>query len=318
MKLRLDKYSQGTSGRHETFVPRYGWLTKGYVRCAESPHVFNDDDAIEQLGVGKNMVRSIRFWCLVLGLLEEPGKDSDLGKGALSPGALGIRLIGQFLPVENRVNTETGWDPYLEDIASLWLLHWQIFRQPFNAVSWPLAFNFCGLQSFSQQELGASIIDIAGDDARLAAISPRSYEKDAVCIIHMYTQSAKIGNEIRCPFNALGLIKSTPENSHFCFDVGKKNTLPPLIFLAACFSYAESLESSTQTLSLNQIVYGADSPGIAFKMTETECGRLLEQAVNAFGDVRFIEFAGTRQLHFDGEPSALYWACLEQYYKERR
>ncbi len=230
MKPRLDKYSQGTPGRHETFVPRYGWLTKGYVRCSESPHVFNDDDAIEQLGVGKNMVRSIRFWCLLLGLLEEPGKDSDLGKGALPPGALGIRLIGQFLPVENRVDTKTGWDPYLEDIASLWLLHWQIFKQPFNAVSWSLAFNFCSLQSFSLQELGASIIDIAGDDARLAAISPRSYEKDAACIIYMYTQSAKIGNEIRCPFNALGLIESTPENGHFRFAVCKQNTLPALNF----------------------------------------------------------------------------------------
>jgi hypothetical protein len=52
-------------------------------------------------------------------------------------------------------------------------------------------------------------------------------------------------------------------------------------------------------------------------MTETECGRLLEQAVNVFGDVRFVESAGTQQLHFDGEPSGLYWACLEQYYKER-
>ena len=176
------------------------------------------------------MVRSIRFWCLLLGLLEEPGKDSDLGKGALSPGALGIRLIGQFLPVENRVDTKTGWDPYLEDIASLWLLHWQICKQPFNAVSWSLAFNFCSLQSFSLQELGASIIDIAGDNARLAAISPRSYEKDAACIIHMYTQSAKIGNEIRCPFNAIGLIESTPGNGHFRFAVGKQNTLPALNF----------------------------------------------------------------------------------------
>ena len=68
------------------------------------------------------MVRSIRFWCLLLGLLEEPGKDSDLAKGALSPGKLGIRLIGQYFPDKNRVDTETGWDPYLEDIASLWLL----------------------------------------------------------------------------------------------------------------------------------------------------------------------------------------------------
>ncbi len=93
---------QGNTGRHETFTPRYGWLKKGYDRTIANSHVFNDDDAIEQLGVGKNMVRSIRFWCLLLGLLEDAGiagsRPSEFGK--------------------NLLDTEHGWDPYLEDPAS--------------------------------------------------------------------------------------------------------------------------------------------------------------------------------------------------------
>ena len=71
-------FSSGTAGRHETFTPRYGWLKKGYDRCEANPHVFNDDNAIEQLGVGKNMVRSIRFWCVLFRMLEDAEKPGCL------------------------------------------------------------------------------------------------------------------------------------------------------------------------------------------------------------------------------------------------
>ena len=276
MKPRLDKYSKGTAGRHETFVPRYGWLTKGYVRCAESPHVFNDD-AVEQLGVGKNMVRSIRFWCILFGLLKVSCKDSDLAKGSLLLGKLGIRLIGQYLPDKNRVDTETGWDPYLEDIASLWLCAGKFSSS--HSTQCPGRRHSTSVR-FSPSRSRNLELPLS-TSPRMMPVWPQfppvlMKRMQHVSFIRTHNQQ-KIGNEIRCPFNALGLIESIPENGHFRFAVGKQNTLPSLIFLAACFSYAESLKSSTRTLSLNQIVYGADSPCIAFKITETECGRLLEQ-----------------------------------------
>ena len=92
MKTRLNKYSKGSAGRHETFVPRYGWLTKGYVKCLENPRVFNSENAIVQLGVGKNMVRSIRFWCILMGLIE----NLKAKKGVLAPTKLGKLLIGRM------------------------------------------------------------------------------------------------------------------------------------------------------------------------------------------------------------------------------
>jgi hypothetical protein len=47
--------------RHETFHPRFGWLKKGFDLVKKDPNIFQKDDAPVQLGVGKNMVRSIRF-----------------------------------------------------------------------------------------------------------------------------------------------------------------------------------------------------------------------------------------------------------------
>ena len=50
-------------GRHETFALRYSWLTKGY-RAVSAPGgstIFSDEDATVVLGVGKNMVKAIRY-----------------------------------------------------------------------------------------------------------------------------------------------------------------------------------------------------------------------------------------------------------------
>ena len=49
--------------RHETFHPRFGWLKKGYDAAVKNNNIFLEEDAAVTLGVGKNMVRSIRYWC---------------------------------------------------------------------------------------------------------------------------------------------------------------------------------------------------------------------------------------------------------------
>ncbi len=64
--------------RHETFHPRFGWLKKGFDAVQKNPEVFLMGDATVHLGVGKNMVRSIRYWCNAFKLLEED-KPSELG-----------------------------------------------------------------------------------------------------------------------------------------------------------------------------------------------------------------------------------------------
>jgi hypothetical protein len=61
---------------HQTFAFRYGWLEKGVRGVAACPTLFSEDDALVRLGVGKNMVDSIRHWCQVTQLLEPDSKDT--------------------------------------------------------------------------------------------------------------------------------------------------------------------------------------------------------------------------------------------------
>ena len=59
MKLNSSSVS---FGRHESFPLRYGWLTKGLTALLDDSKVFEQEDATVTLGVGKNMVASIRYW----------------------------------------------------------------------------------------------------------------------------------------------------------------------------------------------------------------------------------------------------------------
>ncbi|MGH6628336.1 MAG: DUF4007 family protein, partial [Burkholderiales bacterium] len=92
---------------HETFPCRYTWLPKAVRGLRENPKLFSDEaDAMVNLGVGKNMVRSIRFWSQVAGVATGGAK----GGGHLLT-KFGTTLLG-----------ERGLDPFLEDIRTLWLI----------------------------------------------------------------------------------------------------------------------------------------------------------------------------------------------------
>ncbi len=296
----------GGVSRHETFTPRYGWLKKGYEGAIKDGKSFNAPDAIERFGVGKNMVKSIRSWCLAFHLLEPNHGDERKGqKGALRPTELG-----------NKILSDNGWDPFLEDIASLWLMHWQLFVPPFEAASWPLAFNHCSLQTFDHKQLTRVLVSAAIQYEKLSSVSESSFDKDASCLIRMYSDGRSepvIG--IDCPFAQLDIIRGAEEPNTFRFVISEKQTLPSLIFAASCFSYAEYTQPTQKSLSLHKIVYEFNSPGVAFKISETEVGRLLDDAVQQMSGVQFVESMGNRQLQYDKQPSELFWDALQLHYE---
>lgn len=96
---------------HESFPCRYTWLPKAVRGLHENPKFFSDEeDAMVTLGVGKNMVRSIRFWSQASGMA-----------------TLGMRGGGHVLTqLGSMLLGEKGLDPFLEDIRTLWLIHWNL------------------------------------------------------------------------------------------------------------------------------------------------------------------------------------------------
>lgn len=90
---------------HETFPFRYGWLKKGVDAVDRSPDFFTKERAMVDLGVGKNMVASIRHWCQASQLIEDradPSADvssqpgTQLSSGVFSPKVIWVRRIHQL------------------------------------------------------------------------------------------------------------------------------------------------------------------------------------------------------------------------------
>lgn len=131
--------------RHETFHPRFGWLKKGFDKAKNDSEIFRKKEAPVILGVGKNMVRAIRYWCNAFKILVEVARSK--------------KRIRYCVPTEfgKKLLSDQGWDPYLEDPASLWLLHWNLLKPPCYAASWYFAFN-----EFRQREFTADslLIDL--------------------------------------------------------------------------------------------------------------------------------------------------------------
>jgi len=103
----LEEITKFTFSGHDSFHCRQLWLKKGFDFVEERRN-FNDENAVIQLGVGKNMVSSIRFWLKAFNIIDQKENVTDFGK----------RLF----------DDENGYDPFLEDEASLWLLHYQLVK----------------------------------------------------------------------------------------------------------------------------------------------------------------------------------------------
>ena len=252
------------------------------------------------------MVRSIRFWCQLFRLLEDAGR----------PGQMKSTRFGHEL-----LDTETGWDPYLEDPATLWLLHWQIFKPPFLGISWNIAFSFVTLSEFSLSELAEAIQLRAREYPGLRSIAKSSFEKDSSCMLRMYESGFHERADIRCPFTELRIIEPATEELRsdcFRFSTGAKRSLPDLIFMSAVFEYAALWFPGQRSLSLSQIVFDPNSPGMAFRLSETDCGCRIEQICRQLQNALFTDTSGIRQLQFQADPMDLASECLKNYYKGLR
>ena len=74
---------------HQTFPFRYTWLKKGVDAVIDDPTIFSSEYASVTLGVGKNMVDSIRHWCRVAGLITTDGHQH----GGFIPTTLGDTIF---------------------------------------------------------------------------------------------------------------------------------------------------------------------------------------------------------------------------------
>lgn len=293
--------------RHDTFAPRYGWIKKGFEIALREPDIFTRSDAPVVLGVGKNMVRAIRYWCHAFGVLETVVNDA--GQTVARPTSFGLTLLAD----------DGGYDPFLEDLASLWLLHWRIVNRPDLATAWHYTFFRFGGTEFTTAALQEALEGYVSRTFPDARYSPSSYEKDASCLARMYAFQETAGrpNEdtFQSPFTELGLLRRTLHGS-YAFSIGPKLSLPDAVIVSACLEFAASV-SNARTIVLSRLVHEPGSPGMAFKLTESAVYGALEAIVAREPWLSLSEAAGIVQLSYGGDPIQLAEQIREDYYARR-
>ncbi len=295
--------------RHETFHPRYGWLKKGFDKAAENELVFTSDNAPVILGVGKNMVKAIRYWSTAFKTLEEIRIPGNRGSKHV-PSEFGSKLL-----------SSKGWDPFLEDLVSLWLLHWNLMKSPTFATAWHFTFNIFNKYVFTNEDLLVSLLEYNDRFFPNKTINESSLIKDINCILRMYVEytSQKVLKEdsIDCPFTELGIIKNYGDKKHFTFNVGPKPGLSAEIIVASCLDFISSLEIGSNNISISRLLFDQGSPGLCFKITEALLCESIEQVSKKFKELSFSETAGLIQFSFPKKPLKLAEKILHSYYGQR-
>ncbi len=275
---------------HESFTLRFGWLPKGIQGVLRDRNLFSQDDALVRLGVGKNMVRSIRHWGLASGFLEQTPVKTGRGT-RIAPSSLGLFVFGP-----------QGLDQYLEDPATLWLIHWQLASRSRGPTTWYWAFNEYPDAEFTREKLRASLRHFI-DRAGWKRIADATLFRDVDCFIRTYTPSSRgklevFEESLDCPLTELGLISEVDGMGMFSFSRGERPSLAPAVFTYALLDFWGSAAPLSKTLTFDQVAYHPGSPGRVFKLSDTALAEYLDRLDTLTrGMITYGVTAGLRQLY---------------------
>jgi len=290
-------------GRHETFPLRFGWLTKGVGAWLRDPDIFEKDEAIVELGVGKNMVEAIRYWMVASQIVTVNGK-------ALEPTEIGERIF-----------YHDGWDPYLEDDTTIWLIHWLIASNPVDATTLFWFFNRFHKPEFTGKELQDALHSFIRENLR-QRVAAGTLKNDIALLLRMYgparvSRAVPLEEGLDSPMALLRLISHQEGTKAHASRPEYRARLPLPTF---AFSVAQLFEhSQEQVLPIDRLLHSDGylaAPGSVFRLTE-ECLLAKMEAMIALLPGRFElrQTAGIHQLYRIAPVSSL--DILRHYYEEK-
>lgn len=272
-------------GRHETFPLRYSWLTKGIKALEDNPVIFKQPEATVVLGVGKNMVNAIRFWLLAARLIETTEKGYEKTQ-------LGASVFGH-----------DGFDRYIEDEATIWLIHWLISSNPEQATAWFWFFNYFHKPEFETTEVAEALRNFVGQKVT-GRCAPTTIDKDAAMLLRMYARArgnsrTPLEDMLDSPMVQLKLITQASTGRGYTSAPAERNSLPSGIFGYAVNNLFDDLGVSE--LPIEELMYskgGYAGPGAVFRLTENALLTKLEKLIHKLpGYFELRETAGIHQLY---------------------
>ena len=289
--------SKLTFSGHESFVCKQFWLKKG-SDFLNNQNKFNTDAAVVELGVGKNMVSSIRFWLKSFGLINENDNINDLEKF----------LFG-----------EKGSDPFIEDFGTVWLLHYYLIKTN-KASTYNMIFN-----EFRKERFEFTRNQLHNFLKRKCKECDFNYNENTInSDINVFLKSyiKPIEGKFEIEDDFVGLLLDLDLVKHYKakdldynnlidwykIDTDERSELPYQVVLHAILdnpNYGNSV-------SFKELQIGYNSPGMVFAINADGLLNKIEKIIENYTQIIFTETAGNQILQFNSKPNK--WAVLNDYY----
>lgn len=272
---------------HESFFCKPLWLKKAYDAMNEGVN-FSSPDAVAALGVGKNMVASIRFWSRAFGLSTNDNP---------TPFAVSI------------FDNEQGYDPYLEDEGTLWLLHYYLLTQKVASLYHLTFLDFQReKREFDRNQLQAFIKRKCNVPEQKNVYNENTVKKDIGVLLHNYVAPSEIrsNEDFSAVFQDLGLINALGYD-RYAFNDTELSHIHPDILLYALLDY----KGEDNTISLD----GMQEVALIFGLSLTNLIELVREVVAQHPeDLSYTDNSGVKNLQFIHDIDAA--AVLNHYYTE--
>ena len=209
-------------GGHQTFYVREGWLAKGLALLLEDASAFDDPFVADQLGVGRNMAKSIEHWMLATGLATKGERRRRPDRPRLKATELG-KIIAKH-------------DPWFLDPGTWWFLHINLVRSPAHAATWHWFFNHYASSRFER----ATVVAQLEQHERLRSqrvSSAKTLERDVSCFLGSYAVEVPYRRkdpeeEIDCPFQELRIIRHFRASGYYELNRRRKSISPQVLLYA--------------------------------------------------------------------------------------
>ena len=302
-------------GGHQTFTLRDGWLFKGMELLMDENNRYKlvDPLAMDYLGVGRNMAKSINHWLLATGLAKKKTEENVRGRIVEKKDLLPTKLAELIYK----------YDPYFMDAGTWWILHINMIKTPLHGATWNWFFNNFGQERFQKQVCLNSLIRYENMHSGRNP-SHSTLDRDLGCFLASYSQeipsrSTDPEDEIISPLSDLGLMTYYRSSGYYNV-VRKTRDIPYHIFLySIALSEPDDLKSEnakTGQVPFYDLLQWTSGPSRVFVLGNEELFELLLEYDNHCEDFSLLGMAGERMVQYQRnqeDPTKF----IENYFSDR-
>jgi len=263
-------------GQHQSFYLRDGWLHKGLEVVDMDPALLSNPSAFERMGIGKNMVASLRFWIVATGVASynmstKEYKVTELGRTIFQNDSninlsFTKGLIHYNLAKGNDINDANG-------------------RRSSTVVYW--FFNILEGNIFERDVLLSKYKEWVSKHKH---VSDNSLKRDVDVLLQMYDINNKHSDPedvLHSPLSGLGLVMRGEDIIKL---EGKLSRLDDELIYYILVDYM--IKHNLPSLILNDIVTAEKLPGRLFNLKREE----VLKAIFSLQAKELIEFSQTNNL----------------------